>query len=134
MSSKKYVKGDITVLWNADKCIHAANCVNGLPNVFKPKEKPWIQVEGATAEAIVAQVKECPSGALSIEGNEDSNGIESAKAQVFANGPVIVTGPLEITHTDGTKTTMERAAFCRCGASEKKPFCDGTHKKIDFTG
>jgi hypothetical protein len=42
-----------------------------LPEVFKPKEKPWITPEGSTTEKIIAQVKRCPSGALSFFMNND---------------------------------------------------------------
>jgi Uncharacterized conserved protein len=35
-----------------------------LPEVFKPKDKPWIQMEHSNTEAIVNAVKKCPSGAL----------------------------------------------------------------------
>jgi uncharacterized Fe-S cluster protein YjdI len=42
-----------------------------LPEVFKPKEKPWITPEGSTTEKIIAQVKKCPSGALSYFMNDD---------------------------------------------------------------
>lgn len=64
---KKYPKEDIAVGWEPEKCIHAANCVKGLPKVFKPKEKPWISTENATKQQIIAQVAKCPSGALSIQ-------------------------------------------------------------------
>jgi uncharacterized Fe-S cluster protein YjdI len=42
-----------------------------LPEVFKPKEKPWITTEGSTTEKIVAQVKRYPSGALSYIMNDN---------------------------------------------------------------
>lgn len=64
---KEYKKEDISVIWNPDKCIHAGLCVKGLSEVFKPKGKPWIQVENADKERIIDQVKQCPSGALSIK-------------------------------------------------------------------
>lgn len=64
---KLYKKEDIAVVWNAEKCIHSGNCARGLSSVFNPKEKPWIQTENATKAAIVAQVNQCPSGALSIK-------------------------------------------------------------------
>lgn len=65
---KEYPKEDITVLWNAEKCIHSGICARGLSEVFKPKERPWIQTENATKEEIVNQVLKCPSGALSLKG------------------------------------------------------------------
>lgn len=64
---KEYPKEDIAVVWDQSKCIHAAECVKGLPNVFKPKERPWIQTENATKQEIIDQVAKCPSGALSIK-------------------------------------------------------------------
>jgi len=67
MTVKKYKKEDIHIVWKPEICIHAGNCARGLGEVFKPRDKPWIQPEGATKEAIIAQVKQCPSGALSIE-------------------------------------------------------------------
>ncbi len=52
-----------------------------------------------------------------------------------ANGPLHVTGPLTLVGADdqpvycGTKTWL-----CRCGQSANKPFCDGSHKTVGFTG
>jgi len=67
---KTYKKDDIAIGWNPEKCIHAGNCARQLSSVFKPNEKPWIQPENATKEAIIEQVGKCPSGALSIIRNE----------------------------------------------------------------
>ena len=64
---KEYQKEDVTVLWEVEKCTHSAICARGLNKVFKPKERPWIQTENASKEEIVAQVLQCPSGALSIK-------------------------------------------------------------------
>ncbi len=64
---KEYPKEDLTVLWDASKCTHSAVCAKGLPNVFKPRERPWIQVENDTKENIRQQVLQCPSGALSLK-------------------------------------------------------------------
>src|SRR5690348_8426876 len=53
--------------------------------------------------------------------------------EVRPNGPYIVTGALELRDTDGNVlSTQTRTVLCRCGASTKKPFCDGTHSKIGF--
>lgn len=65
--TKEYKKEDVTIIWNDSKCTHSAFCAKGLPSVFKPREKPWIQVDNETKEKIVSQVKKCPSGALSIK-------------------------------------------------------------------
>jgi CDGSH-type Zn-finger protein len=50
------------------------------------------------------------------------------------NGPLLVNGPVKLTAADGTEIPVEGTpiALCRCGASSKKPFCDGSHKKVDF--
>ncbi len=64
---KEYTKDDLTIIWDHKLCTHSAVCVKGLPNVFKPKEKPWIQTENDTKEKIKEQVLKCPSGALSLK-------------------------------------------------------------------
>ncbi len=65
--SKEYKKEDLTILWDASSCIHSGICARGLPKVFKPKERPWIQTEEESKERIREQVLKCPSGALSIK-------------------------------------------------------------------
>jgi CDGSH-type Zn-finger protein len=53
--------------------------------------------------------------------------------EVTTNGPYLVTGPIELRDPDGTiHPTKSKVWLCRCGASTKKPFCDGTHSKIGF--
>jgi len=61
----KYKNNDITILWKPKKCTHAAECVKRLPEVYKPKEKPWLTIENASSEALKTQIDACPSGALS---------------------------------------------------------------------
>lgn len=59
------------------------------------------------------------------------------KITVIQNGPYKVEGDLEVTDDDGksVKTREGKAVFlCRCGESSTKPFCDGTHKDVGFSG
>lgn len=62
---KEYSNGELTVLWKPAKCIHAAECVKSLPEVYNPAEKPWIKAENASTQALKDQIAKCPSGALS---------------------------------------------------------------------
>jgi CDGSH-type Zn-finger protein len=50
------------------------------------------------------------------------------------NGPYLVRGPVIITDAEGNQfyTDRETIALCRCGGSQTKPFCDGTHSKVGF--
>lgn len=68
---KKYDNGEITVVWQSHLCAHSARCVNGLPVVFNLQQKPWINVSAADTEAIIKQVNQCPSGALSYFRNTE---------------------------------------------------------------
>lgn len=67
MSTKEYNNGEITIVWKPEKCMHAGICVKTLPQVYNPKEKPWIKIQNATSKELVDQVSKCPSGALSIK-------------------------------------------------------------------
>lgn len=64
---KEYTKDGLTIQWNPEICTHSGICARSLPNVFKPKEKPWVQMENETNEKIEEVVNRCPSKALSIK-------------------------------------------------------------------
>lgn len=76
MITKEYSNGETTILWKPEKCIHSGICVKTLPNVYHPKERPWITPENATSREIIDQVAKCPSGALSIKETLDGIKIE----------------------------------------------------------
>ena len=61
---KEYATKEITVVWKPEKCEHAGICVKILPNVYRPKDKPWINPENATTKELKEQIMKCPSGAL----------------------------------------------------------------------
>ncbi|TGV03226.1 (4Fe-4S)-binding protein [Flavivirga abyssicola] len=135
---KEYSNGETTVVWEAEKCIHSAICAKGLPDVFQPRERPWVKINAATTNAIIDQVKQCPSGALryymNAEEDKTTETLET-KVEVLENGPLLVYGTLKVTHKDGTQETKNKTtAFCRCGASANKPFCDGAHVTNEFKG
>ena len=51
------------------------------------------------------------------------------------NGPYLVDGPFRLVDADGNEYDVppgKKINLCRCGASTRKPFCDGTHSKLGF--
>lgn len=135
---KEYSNEDITVVWKPDSCIHSKKCWKELIQVFDPRNRPWVNMEGASTDKIKMQVEGCPSGALSYTSkvgvSQDSINIET-KVEALENGPLLVYGTLHITNSDGTKEKKNKTtAFCRCGASQNKPYCDGAHVKSEFKG
>lgn len=67
MTIKEYSNGEVTIVWKPDLCTHTGICVKTLPQVYNPKERPWIKPNNATTQEIIDQVALCPSGALSIK-------------------------------------------------------------------
>lgn len=137
--TKHYKKGDLTVVWKPDQCIHSKKCWTGLLNVFDPRKRPWINMDGAEEAEIIEQVTKCPSGALSYilerkETNEAGAETDTAiSVEVMKNGPLLVYGKLTVKDANGNEIEKNKVtAFCRCGGSSNKPFCDGTHMKIGF--
>lgn len=138
----KYTNGEINVVWKPKLCMHSTNCWKGLGEVFNPKARPWINMDGSSTEKIIEQVNKCPSGALSIEtvGAEPTplditlTKTPALTIHVTPNGPLLVTSSCVIKHPDGQEEKREKVALCRCGASANKPFCDGSHKRIGFQG
>lgn len=137
---KEYSNGEVTITWEPHKCIHSKNCVTGLASVFDFEKRPWINAQGASTEAIVKQIDKCPSSALGYylaDHKEKTNGDVTTEqlVEVIPNGPLMVYGNLQVKLSDGqVKNQSKVSAFCRCGSSQNKPFCDGSHKKINFKG
>ena len=134
---KHYTKGDLTVIWKPDICIHSKRCWQELLAVFNPRARPWVNMEGADNETIIAQVDRCPSGALSWTRQEQSIPVtsENILIEVLPNGPLLVHGDITVKDATGQEITkQQRTAFCRCGASGNKPYCDGSHNRTGFEG
>ncbi len=59
---------------------------------------------------------------------------EKAVIEERTNGPLVAKNVTRLTDADGNEIACKPAmALCRCGASKKKPFCDGSHANIGFT-
>ena len=142
---KEYTNGELTVIWQPNKCIHSANCAKNLATVFNPKKRPWIDVAGDTTENIRKTIDTCPSGALSYRLNKEETISLTSKQntnmdnqnktdiKMLGDGPLMVTGNCTITDPSGKAIEVKEKFFlCRCGASANKPFCDGKHKKAGF--
>lgn len=89
----------------------------------------------AKYELMRAMTWRCPSGRLVLR-DADGNDLEPELPQeiaVLPGGPLWVRGGVRIVGTDGTAwETRNRVALCRCGASNNKPFCDGSHSELHF--
>ena len=60
--------------------------------------------------------------------------MDEARITPYRDGPLLVRGPFKLIDKDGNEIDARRrtVALCRCGKSQIKPFCDGTHKLIGF--
>jgi uncharacterized Fe-S cluster protein YjdI len=134
--SRTYVGDAIEVLWEPRLCIHVRNCVSRLPQVFDPEVRPWVVVDAADADAVAAAIESCPTGALHyrrLDGGRQEQQPAETTVEPRPNGPLFVRGAVRIVDGDGRLIREDtRVALCRCGASENKPFCDGSHRRIGF--
>ena len=137
MSKTRQYEGDgIRVTYDANRCIHAAECVRGLPSVFDPRRRPWIEAGGTPADELAAVIRRCPTGALNYErldgGPEEEPGATN-ELRIVPDGPIHARGNVVI--LDAERQVIDRvtrAALCRCGASGNKPWCDGRHTDLGF--
>jgi uncharacterized Fe-S cluster protein YjdI len=58
-------------VWQSHLCQHSGICFRGLPEVFDPRKRPWIEPTNSNTDGIITQVKQCPSGALSFVFDKD---------------------------------------------------------------
>jgi uncharacterized Fe-S cluster protein YjdI len=155
--NREYTNGEITVYWRPGKCVHATTCYRELIEVFNPRKRPWVNMMGAPSERIIEIVSKCPTDALTYKWNDEeknkelgnakndkiksalsapvtSSPIKPVTVQVMRDGPLVVQGSFDVYNEKGEKLKhMAMTSFCRCGASNNPPFCDGFHRKIGFS-
>ena len=135
----RYESAEAIVTWDESVCVHAAECVRGLPAVFDPRAKPWVRLAAADVEAIAETVARCPSGALKFHPRGEAAAQHPpsprhtpehpmSTATLKPNGPYVCSGDFDV-----AGKTAAQAALCRCGHSANKPYCDGSHAKHGFT-
>lgn len=147
---REYSNDEITVFWKPSKCIHVTTCYRELIDVFNPRKRPWVNMQGASSEEIIKVVDMCPTDALAYKWNEGKKPsedavkpsdskievevVEATEVRVMRDGPLVIKGKFKIVGSGGTELRqMKMASFCRCGYSQKMPFCDGSHRKIGFS-
>jgi CDGSH-type Zn-finger protein/uncharacterized Fe-S cluster protein YjdI len=135
-TAQRYTSDAIDVTFDSNRCIHAAECVRGLPVVFDTHKRPWIQPGNANADTVAAIIERCPTGALHFVRKDGGAGEATPTqntVQVCANGPYYVRGDVHIITPEGAVVVEDvRMALCRCGQSQYKPFCDNAHLESGF--
>ena len=122
----------VVIRFDGGRCIHSRNCVLGRPDVFVPNvEGEWIHPDRATPDEVAHLALVCPSGAITYErldGGPQEAPPKVNTVHVRENGPLALHAP----HALADQPPALRATLCRCGASQNKPWCDGSHTGIEF--
>ena len=128
---REYATGSFIVEWRPRLCYHSLNCVRALPLVFDKDRRG--STRRRTADEVEATVERCPSGRYRrLRGEPLPAPTRSRSAG--PERPALVRGPITVVRPDGAVEEVPRAAFCRCGQSGNKPFCDGSHRDAGFKG
>ena len=132
---EEYAAAGITIHDNRGLCAHAGRCTDGLPEVFRLRQEPFIDPEAGSPDEIVRTINQCPSGALSysIAGAEHSSSGGDQVVGFVPKGPYVVRGGAELEGAELLEgATTDHFALCRCGKSTNKPFCSGAHWNVEF--
>ena len=123
---------EITLRFDARRCIHSRHCVLGAPGVFLANVAgPWLHPETVPVAHCVAIAHACPSGAITYERHD--GGAQEAPPPVNVlrireNGPYAIHAGVDL----AGHGRLLRATLCRCGRSANKPFCDNRHRELPF--
>lgn len=131
---RAYTAPAVTVYYDATRCVHFAECVRGLPEVFDTAKRPWIQPEQATADQVAEVIRRCPSGALHyVQESGPAEQPDTVTTVVpWPGGPLLLRGDLRLSLSDKDSegaprfVRETRMAACRCGRTANTPFCDGS--------
>jgi CDGSH-type Zn-finger protein/uncharacterized Fe-S cluster protein YjdI len=133
---RTYETEAIRVHWDSSRCIHTGICLNRLPSVFDVRARPWVDLDGADADAVAETVSRCPTGALRYERLDDAEQEQPSRPTVvlpIEDGPLLIAGDLDVKTPEGHRITREnRLTLCRCGMSRNQPFCDNSHLRRNW--
>ncbi|PRY23039.1 putative Fe-S cluster protein YjdI [Aliiruegeria haliotis] len=126
----------VTVHFNPLLCAHAAECGRIASHIFNDQQRPWIQPDKGSVDEVLAVVRSCPSGALTVTGKDGApQHILSERTQITVqkDGPYWVQDVAPPVPTQAAGATPRKYVLCRCGKSGNKPFCDGTHRDAGWS-
>jgi CDGSH-type Zn-finger protein len=141
LSEAKVFDGPVLQLTDA-----ASLCAFG--RFCDPNGKVWNQVtrtdETEIRETFIRQVENCPAGRLVAWDKATGKSVERElpisiglveDPEGGCSGPIWLRGGIKVVSADGFEYEIRnRVTLCRCGQSQNKPFCDGTHASIKFQG
>ena len=149
-----YETRQVRVTFDPAKCIHSGVCLATLPEVFDIRRRRWIDPDKASAQEVMAAVAKCPSGALQsslvtavfpagatdprdLPGDDPAPEDDAAEPAVTITvrdrSSLLLSGAFRVVDAAGnTLREGTSCALCRCGHSKDKPFCDGSHKSVDW--
>jgi CDGSH-type Zn-finger protein/truncated hemoglobin YjbI len=140
-----YPGAQLTIFDNRGICQHSGFCTGRLSTVFRTDAEPFVAPNGGRMDEVIRAVRDCPSGALSLEfdGVEardltEWHGLREQAIEVSLDGPYRVTGGIPLADAAGREvsraegSSREHYALCRCGHSQNKPFCSGMHWYVQF--
>ncbi|MFG2030598.1 (4Fe-4S)-binding protein [Streptomyces sp. NPDC048825] len=124
-AKKAYKSESITVTFEARRCLHATECVRGLPEVFDTAARPWIRPDGAAADRLAEVVRRCPSGALQYQLADGGPEVPERPTRITrgSTGRLTVRGALRV-DTPERPRAETRAILCGCRQSQLQPYCD----------
>ena len=129
---------DLLVKRDGYLCMHAAFCVG------RARKIPAMMADTVDSDVraqVIGMIERCPSGSYLYALTPDGGDVEPDLPVAIAvteeengiAGPLWVTGGIPVRRADGRPfETRNRVTLCRCGQSEAKPLCDGTHRVIGF--
>jgi CDGSH-type Zn-finger protein len=131
-----YAATGIVVYDDRSICEHAGFCGNRVSNIWKMAKDGSLDDSVVRAQAI-AMIEHCPSGALTFALADGGAAVEPelrTQVSVIDDGPLFVSGGVQVELPGGEPLEVRnRMTLCRCGQSQNKPLCDGTHKEVGFS-